>query len=310
MELRGPEAGPFPLTWGEGNMWESMLAFGPRSNRLNPAGISRVKHPVRVRDALPRIERDLNQFDILRATFDEKRVEQTFQGQARVGVLVCDTSVFPERGRELESGGLHTFLGAGFPMAAFDLCEAPIRIGLLHLDGIITHLILLLSHLPFDGAAYPLLMRPLLAAVEGREVPAPGMRTETLLQYEQSAESVRGSDAVIRRWIDTATRPRPGRGLMSTTVGRYSMIALRSRAAAIAAQVLAVRTRTSTTSVALAALTKTIHRHVDRELSAMLLVCNNRWQPQLKNFVGQTLGTGCCRFPRTTSAGTCRPIPG
>jgi len=161
IELRGP----FPLTWGEGNTWESILAFRPRSSRLKPAGISRVEHPVRDRDAMSRVEQYLNQFDFLRAAFDEKGIKQTLQGRTKGDIFVCDASVFPDSGWGSESGGFRAFPGAGFRLEAFDLREIPPHIGPLHLDSVVRHLILMLSHPPFDGAAYPLLIRPLLAVI-------------------------------------------------------------------------------------------------------------------------------------------------
>ncbi|WP_157752083.1 hypothetical protein [Actinoplanes derwentensis] len=279
-----------------------MLVLGSSSDQLNPIGISRVDSPVPLRAALSRIERYLTQLDILRVVFDEKRREQTFRDHAQVSVLVRDMHDASGAGG-LERGGFERFRDAGFPTEAFELDAAPIRIGLLHRRGIVTHMILLLSHLPFDGVAFRLLERQLLTAIEGHEVPEPGMQTETLVRHEQAPGSIRRSEAVLERWVDAATSPPAGRGLMPTTPGAYSVIALRSRAAAIAAQVIALRTGTSTTSVVLAALTRAVHHEIDRDLSAMLLVCNNRWQPQLTQFIGQTLGNGLLRYSRQDLTG-------
>jgi len=271
-------------------MWESILTFGPRSSRLNFGGTSRLRQPVRMAEALARIERYLSQYDIMRVAFDEKRVEQTFQSQSTIGVFLCDASALPDRERSVKTAQFQLLAEAGFRLDAFDMDEAPLRLGLLHTGGFVTDVQMLMSHLPFDGVVYRLLASPLVDAIEGRSVPVTGQQTEALIRQERSEQGVRRSNAVIDHWVAAATRLPPGRGLMGTTAGSYPVVALRSRAAAIAAQTLTVSTRTSTTSVIVAALTRSMRRHLDPRLSAMLIVSNNRWQPGLREFVGQTLG--------------------
>lgn len=279
ISLRGTQAGPMPLTWGQGNMWESIVTLGPQSRRLNMSWQFPVENPVRVRDALIRIQNCLTRFDIFRVAFDRERTEQTFRAEAGVEVRVSETA--------------HT----GLRIRAFELDEPPIRLELLHRDGVVTHVWVVLSHLAFDGGACDPLTLHLRDAVEGRGLPAPGTQTEAMVAHERSDESVRKSDAVISHWVRTATRLPPGRGLMSTVPGSYSVVTIRSRAIAIAAEVLSRKSRVSVSGVILAALTRSIRREINRDLSTMLLVSNNRMHPHLSRFIGQTIGNGLLLLP-------------
>lgn len=279
ISLRGASAGPFPLTWGQGNMWESINALGSKSGRLNMSWTFPVSHSVSVPDALARIEACLSQFDIFRVAFAKDRTEQHFKDEASVGVYVRDSPMSEVR------------------TTPFDMHEAPIRIELVNRDGFVIRVRLVLWHLAFDGGAYHPLTRRLSDAIEGRGSTPPALQTETLVKHEQSAASVRKSDAVIDYWARTAARLPPGCGLLSTTSGSYSVIAIRSRAIAIAAQVLAAKSSASASGIVLAALARTIGHHIDQELSAMLLVCNNRMRRNLSDFVGQTIGNGLLLLP-------------
>lgn len=124
------------------------------------------------------------------------------------------------------------------------------------------------------------------------------MRTTDLLAYERSPEGLRQSDTAINHWLRAATRLPEGRGLMSMAPGDFSVTTMRSHKAAVAAQTLSVRSGVSPSGIFLAALSKLIRRHLARDLSAMLLVCNNRRQRGLMDFVGQTLGNGLMVIPR------------
>ncbi|WP_132838655.1 hypothetical protein [Streptomyces sp. BK205] len=264
-------------------MWESIVALGPESNRLNISWAFEVNTPLRVPEALVRIERCLARLDIFRVAFDEQRMEQTFQGKSVVGVHVTDAHIAELRTK------------------AFGIGDVPIRVELIREKGLVTYVAVVLSHLTFDGGVYYPLMRRLRDAVEGREPSAASIQTEELIRYERSAEGVRKSDAIIDRWVRAARRLPPGRGLMPTTAGTYSVVAIRSRALAIAAQVLAVRSGVTVSGIVLAALTKMARRHVEPQLSAILLVSNNRMQPRLLDFVGQTLGNGLLLLPNGNS---------
>ncbi|WP_369174962.1 hypothetical protein AB5J49_46875 [Streptomyces sp. R28] len=284
LTLHGPETGPFPLTWGQGNMWESIVALGSRSSRLNISWTFAVKNGVRVPDALTRIRNCLAQFDIFRVSFDEQRVEQTFKEKADVRVYVSEAPTAAIRENPF----------------AFD--ETPIRLELLHAGGLVTHTSVVLSHLAFDGGACRPLTGILRDAIEGHGVPAQGMQTEELIGYERSAAGVRRSNAVIGGWVSAATRLPPGRGLLSTTAGADSVISIRSRATSIASQTLSLRIGASASSVILAALARVVRQDFYSGLSAMPLVCNNRMQPGLSEFIGQTLGNGLFILPERVDA--------
>lgn len=292
IRLHGAEAGPFPLSWGQGTMWESINALGPRSRRLNIVGGFSVGRPVGVSDALFRIERCLNRFDVFRLAFDERTGTAFFRGEVRIPVRWGIDSGTPG-----DAAAQNSELYA----LPFDLQEPPIRLELIHRGAVVTQVGIVMSHLAFDGAAYRLLVRHLRDAVEGREPSPTCIQNEALIKHEQSATGVRRSDAVIGHWVESATRLPPGCGLLNTTAGAYSVTEIRSRAMAIATQALAVFHNTSTASVLTAALTTMIRRHIDRKFSAMLSVCNNRMLPQLGGYVGQTIGNGLIILPRERS---------
>ncbi|MEU9856328.1 hypothetical protein [Streptomyces sp. NPDC047974] len=298
LSIRGPENGPMSLTWGQGNMWDSMAALGPLSDRLNISWpIAALRDGIRVSEALGRLQGLLSSLDVFRATFDTEDVRQVFRGEVGVEVRVTEApaEVVPVRhGYNTRKDPACAEL-AGRP---FGMDEPQIRLGLQHAGGIVTQIDVALSHLAFDGSAYRPLDRLIRAAVEGRATSSSlGMQTADLVGYEQSADQVRRSDAVIDGWVASSTRLPPGRGLMSMTPGAFSVTILRSRAAAVAVEALARRYGVSTSGVVVSALTRTVRRHVEADLSALLLVSNNRSHPKLTDFIGQTIGNGLLVLP-------------
>jgi hypothetical protein len=297
LSIRGAERGPMPLTWGQGNMWDSMTALGPLSDRLNMSWpISSLKDGISVSEALDRLRGLLSSLDIFRVSFDTERVRQTFQGEARVEVRVTEAPADAVPVRH----GYNTRKDpacAELASRAFGMDEPQIRLGLQHVGGIVTQINVAMSHLAFDGGACRPLDRLIRDAVEGRETRALRMQTAELVGYEQSAGQVRRSDAVIDGWLASSSRLPPGRGLMSMAPGSFSVTILRSRAAAVAVEAIALRQGVSASGVVVSALTRTIRRHVDSALSALLLVCNNRSHPKLRDFVGQTIGNGLLVLP-------------
>jgi hypothetical protein len=267
-------------------MWDSMIALGPDAHQLNILGGIPVNGALGVSEALARIQQCLTRFDIFRVAYDRQQIHQTFQDRATVRVLLSDAS-----------DDAHPAAAAGVDTGAFDLAEAPIRLGLTHRDRIVEQVNVVLTHLAFDGAAMPLLLRHLSDALAGRMLSRLGPQTQDLLAYEQSDTGVRHSNAALDHWLDTAKRLPSGRGVMSFGPGRYSVTAIQSRAMAIAAQTLGRRSHTSAASVLLAALARVIHRHVAHKPSAMLLVSHNRMHPTLDEFVGQTIANGLLVVP-------------
>lgn len=297
LSIRGAEQGPMPLTWGQGNMWDSMAALGPLSDRLNISWpIASLQDGISVSGALDRLRGLLSSLDIFRASFDTEHVRQVFRSEARIEVRVSEapTDAVPVR------HGYNTRKDpacAELASRAFGMDEPQIRLGLQHVGGIVRQIDVAMSHLAFDGSACRPLDRLIRDAVEGRATRALGMQTVELVGYEQSADQVRRSDAVIDGWLASSSRLPPGRGLMSMAPGAFSVTILRSRAAAVAVEALALRHGVSVSGVVVAALTRTIRRYVNSELAALLLVCNNRSHPKLTDFVGQTIGNGLLVLP-------------
>ncbi|MEU6348230.1 hypothetical protein ABZ896_02760 [Streptomyces sp. NPDC047072] len=309
LAIRGTEQGPMPLTWGQGNMWDSMAALGPLSDRLNMSWpIASPADGVGVSEALARLRGLLSRLDIFRASFDTERVRQTFRDEVHIEVRVTEApaeAVPVRHGYNTQKDPACAELASG----AFGMDEPQIRLGLQHVGGIVTQIDVAMSHLAFDGGACRPLERLIRDAVAGARPGADDARpprtadrahplqTADLVAHEQSADQVRRSDAVIDGWLAAAARLPPGRGLMSMTPEAFSVTILRSRAAAVAVEALALRHGVSASGVVVSALTTTVRRHVDRRLSAFLLVCNNRSHPQLTDFVGQTIGNGLLVLP-------------
>ena len=296
LPIRGVGAGPVPLTWGQGNMWDSMAALGPASDRLNIFWTIPVRGSVRVSEALDRLASLLSSLDVFRATYDVESVRQVFRDEVRVEVRVTEAAADTLSG-PLPTGSRKEPASAELANRAFGMDDPQIRFGLEHVGGSVRKIHLAMSHLAFDGGCFPPLNRLVADAVEGRGLSALGMQTGALVEYEQSDDQVRRSDAVIDGWLSTSAKLPPGRGLMAMTPGSFSVSVLRSSAAAVAVQSLAVRYGVSASGVVVSALTKVIRQHIHSDLSTLLVVCNNRSHPRLADFVGQTIGNGLLVLP-------------
>jgi hypothetical protein len=162
--------------------------------------------------------------------------------------------------------------------------EPPIRFGLVSREEEVLSVVLLLSHLAFDGASWPLIARRLKRALVGTvEVT---LQPEDLVRYEQSDRMQQRSDATLLRWTDSLSTLPSGCGLRPTAPGSFTECGLQSRVAAIATQTLALRAGVSATSVVLAALTMVLKLKLDNPPAAMLLVCGNRHYSDLADYPG------------------------
>lgn len=274
---RHTEAKRFPLTWAQATMRDYVLALGPEAQVLNLRLRTRLRSPRSTDQVLAALTTFIAAYDVARTTFDAALHTQVIRPTVTVPVHVRDSGGNPvAAGTEL----LDALAGNAFSPET----EPPIRFGLV-VDGNEVHSVATaLSHLVFDASSMSLVSGLLERSLNGttEETLQPG----DLVRFEATDRMQERSNAELRLWSRTLSALPSGRGFRLPALGSYTEWALHSRAVAVAAQTVAVRTGVSTSSVILAALGAVLRSVLADAPAALLLVTGNRHHPDLAEFAG------------------------
>lgn len=274
---RHREAQRLALTWSQGTMWDYTLALGTDAQVLNLRHHRPLRSPRSIEQVVAAITDFVASYDVARTTFDMTQRVQVISEAVTVPIHVRETAGdLPEAGPAL---------AADLAEKAFSVTsELPIRFGLVVDGDQVRSIATVFSHLVFDAAGRVVASALLDGCLDGiaQEVPQPG----DLVRREALGPLRDRGDATLRQWWSTLSALTPGRGLRLTVAGSFTEWVLQSRAVAVAAQTISVRTRVSTSSVILAALAAAVRSALPDAPEVMLLIASNRHHPDLSEFPG------------------------
>lgn len=279
-----------------------MWTYGPDAVDLALTEVAVPDVDADVDAVLHRVAGLLGRYEIARTTFDRRSVRQQVHPAVRLAVPVVagegDAGTAAERLTESLTEGLTEALTAE-PFAL--PTEPPVRIGLVRRGRRVQAVSLVLSHLAFDAHAARLLREATVRAIAGRAPSQPPDQTSALVGRKASDRLRTRSDRALQHWRAAMDRLPAGAGSRIPTRGRYPAVRLRSVALAIAAQVVAVRTTTSSASVILAALLRALPEAAGIPIGALRLVAGNRHHADLAGFIGITAQNGLLVAPPAAS---------
>ncbi len=286
-----------PLTWAQENMWAACWGYGQDAPRLNLGQLFELPHPVPLAKMIELLSNFGTRYEILRTTFNRDARQQVVHHRIEVPVTVA-------RGEGLSAESFGALFSEASSVAFDHTSDAPWRLVFACADETVLAVGLTLSHLAFDYAAASLFRQLILDEVAdggAREPIVAPTQAADLVRYEASAEMKAHSDQTLARWNQALAQLPAGGGIRNPSPGNYSVTVLQSSAVAVAAQAIAARTRTSSSTVIAAALSQALLHYLPQPPSLLLTVCSNRHYPDLEKYLGLALQMGYFAIPEVNS---------
>jgi hypothetical protein len=272
----GIGSGVDALSWGQGEIWRSMVAVG---NSL-PLG---ARFPAAPGTTVASVA-DMLRFIVSRHQSLRTRIVVDADGTPRQQVatsgkvpldvvdVTSDNAAVTEAARLLER----------YERTIFDYPnEWPVRMGVVLVHGVPAHVVAAYSHVATDVFGLDALVAELLAAEAGSDLPALG--TQPLEQArQQRGPAARRQNAIALRHAAKVLRAIPGRRFGESTdprEPRWWQIGYHSPASYPAVCAIAARNKVHTTPVLLAGFAVALCRLTGTDVAAMRLMVNNRFRP-------------------------------
>lgn len=305
-ELRftGNRGGHAPMTWGQGEQWETILANRPHERRSNMTLLTELPPATPPHRALAALTALIQRHESLRTAFTSDDGRPPIQVVRDSGSLPIDV-ITARTGSGLSEARQFVERVASL---GFDVGPDPhIRLGLVLHGGHARWIGGALSHLVHDYTSRQILSRDfqtlLTAASTASGVSALAPVTHQPLDRAAEERSPAGQDrleTVVRRWR-TGFDQCP-RSLCATPVARpegprFPAVELRAKGLGQRAQVIADRLNVGVSAVFLGAAAAALAQVSDVDRFGMILTCSNRGDPRTRNYVGSLAQQGMITVP-------------
>lgn len=301
-----------PLTWGQMHMWRPMQWYGAEFAGLNiTRTVDLTDAPVDLKACQAAIRRLVESYESVRTRFvqtaDGPRQQVAGTGvfivhvldvDAQTGVDADSTSgIAPEHGRAETD---REAIDAAARECAERLAAVPfqhdrqwpLRICLVRRAGLVRRIVVVASHLAFDGWSLDRLIANLAAWIRGDtlDLPEP-IQPVDLVAEERSAAGRRRNAQSLAHWQARLGElpPAPIRPAGPRDDPPWQRWALWSSGVATAAMALADRTRTSTSTVMLALAGITAAALQRQRTIGLLLIAGNRITRSQRQIAGSTV---------------------
>ncbi|WP_433260046.1 condensation domain-containing protein [Actinosynnema sp. CS-041913] len=175
----------------------------------------------------------------------------------------------------------------------FDFQEAPpLRVAFVTQDGLVRHLVWVVSHLAMDVAACEILLREWSALTAGRELPPNGPQPLDVVEFERKPFVRRLTRASARYWesrmrqVPQAMFPVPAAATSAKTDWRHPGLRIRSQVAMTHLAAVAERTGASPSTVLLAAVNALVCHYTGLSTCVTTSLYGNRVFQELGDLFG------------------------
>jgi hypothetical protein len=285
VDFTADAAAQAPLTWGQLNIWRPLQWFGEGSSDFNLRKAMSLGPGVPLTAMLDAWHRLVLRHQVLRTHFRETSdgPRQYVLEAGRYAVVVLDAEADADATSIAETAV--NLLAAD----AFQLDEElPVRAVLVRANGLIRAAGITISHVAVDAWAMEQLLRELGDELAGTPTGAePAWQPLDQVEYENS-ESGRRRERLSLGFWQRCLSEAPDRNAALTRPVEGDPIQrwwLDSTAVALAAQVIASRTRTSTSAVLLTVAALAHRALARRDTVALRLIAANRYNPRLRGMV-------------------------
>ncbi|WP_034260990.1 condensation domain-containing protein [Actinospica robiniae] len=296
----GAEEQTAPLTWGQLSMWMPMQWFGEQANQFNLKAAAQLPEPVAPDRAADALRTLIEAHQATRTHFVPGPDGPRQMVAARGCMTVHTVPQAPDAQTATDA------LTARLAATAFDhATQWPVRLGwVVDGRGMVTGIVLVVSHLAFDGWALERLTEELLDLLRNTgpaERPAE-RRWQPLDQagFERSAEGLRKNALTLRHWRERlAVVPASMFDLPGTQAGAQPVEKYRLDTAALvpAVRVLAGRTRTTASTVLLCVSALILAAYTGQDGYRFKLIVGNRHDRNSRELLTITTQDGLLALP-------------
>ncbi|MBC3841528.1 4'-phosphopantetheinyl transferase superfamily protein [Streptacidiphilus sp. 4-A2] len=297
-------SGSGPATWGQLAIWDAIRKLGDDAYRYNVSSGFPVRPGVPVPRVLDALGRLVELHESLRTRLepdDSGGLRQILDGSGSIPVhlLEADADQAEPRGRAL----LEELVSKPFDCAT----EWPMRMAVVHTEGLMTFVGFCLSHTAVDGWGLSRVVTDLFALATGdspeqlrERHPALQPRAEAAFQ---ASDRGRRRDANARQFWARKLRQGPRRIFTTRReepADIFPNAVLNSPALARAVELVAAGHRVSTSSVLLAAASVNMARLTGTPDAMFQVVVSNRFRPELAHAVTTVAQEGLIHLPDAT----------
>jgi hypothetical protein len=289
ISIQGCRADQAPATLGQRSIWTDIENMMPDTSFYNSFFPVEIGPGVDREQVFAALRTLAARHTSLRSTFfrdAQGTLIQRVCGEGEIAVEFCEA----RSDHDTDLDALRGELGAKIKGHRFDHeAEWPVRVGIGVVDGAPRVVLLCVSHIAADFPSLQVLVRELDAMLHGGALDEPAMQPVELAEWERSAEGLRVQERALRHWR-RELQAMPARLLEEKDTEpespRYPITWLRSKAVALAADVLGARCRVSSSAVLLVATALLLGRAAQEPRVTMVLISANRTRPALRNYVG------------------------
>ena len=275
----GPGAGVGDLTWGQQKVWTLMQQAG---TSLSMGGAVPVTDGRTVQDLAAELAFFLCRYASMRARIwageDGTLVQEVSgSGTAALGVIDAEDDEDPALTAQRLAGQ--------WDATPFDHArEWPIRMAAVRARGVVTHVVVTISHVATDGAGIAVMLEELAGrdpATGEPKNPAPTTGPLELAAQQRTPSGQRQNEASLRHWERILRSASPLRFGPHVDRGepRYRRAYFESRALHLASKAVAARLGAPASSVLLAGYAVVVARLTGISPTLIQVVVSNRFRP-------------------------------
>lgn len=277
--FQGEGAGTGELTWGQQEIWKTMLRTG---RTMNIGGAMALPPGAAIDEFTTLLRFVTSRHQSLRTTLrlvDGGLPQQVVSASGEAPFDVVDI------GPDDDADAAAEELRSRYEFTPFDYpAEWPVRMGVIRRGGQLTHFVVQYSHLAVDGFGIEAIIRDMAhldPATGGATGPVTGAQPLEIAAKQRSAAGQRQSAKSLRYWENILrTVPAQRFGTSSDPrEPRFWEIVCHSPAMHLAMRVIADRTRTETGHALLAAQAVALARVTGRSPGVAQVLVSNRFRP-------------------------------
>jgi hypothetical protein len=302
IEFEAEDSGTERMTWGQFTIWRPVQWYGEDSAYFNMSRVVELGGDLDLPSVCDAIRRLMQSHQGLRARYTDgaQGPRQHVQASGSIAVRVDD---FPAEQEADQQAAVADSVASELEAAPFDLTdEWPVRVAIGMVGGVPRFAIFAVSHVAVDWGALEIVLAEFRALCSPSPSPAEadfGSRSAwgplDQARFEQSARGRKHSEAALEHWGKCLRHIPPSMfdyAPVTPAQPRFQRLGLSSPALAAAAELLATRSRVSTSSVLLAAVSLCLAAVSGRETCALQLIVNNRHDERRRDLVAPVVQNG------------------
>jgi hypothetical protein len=291
-------AGDLPVTWGQQAIWDAMKDLGAYDHQFNLRWTLALPARRPIPHVLAALEWLVSRHESLRAVYDDVGGAATQRLPARCAIPLHwrRTGASPGETEHAADDLADHLCSRSFHHSD----EPPLRVGLLHAEDYVTHIVLAVSHMAADNDGLAQAAGELLDRLEGTgAVLPPPAQPRDIAARQKTAPWQERAERAAGYWIETLRTAPPMQApphVADERSPRFWRGLLTSPSLPGAVSRLAHASGVSTTSVLLAAVGKALGTLTGTRRPCVMLMCSNRTREPFRSTISPVALEGILSF--------------